>query len=302
MGYKQQQAPGNLDTDGLRKFTQEQLLRIQRATEESDGNFESLIDALTARITALEENAVGQCKFVYVDATHCKLIPFNGNQIKINGQLYSIPAAGVTITNAGLGAGTIYYCYATISGGSLTLVWASTGHTTSATTGNVGTEIVIGQDAFTLVGMVCTDGAGVFQDNIAQRQVRSWFNETGVVAYVCNSSTNPTVGPGTWTVIPGTTVGLLTWKGEQVIQEAIGQATNSGAGNVSYLGTMIGASPNPSYSFHHVVTVGYYQNMETTQAYVLGADALNTFSAGMITSAGTGTYSIISTKVTTERR
>jgi hypothetical protein len=54
VSYKQEQAPANLDTDGLRKFTQDQLLKIARATIDMEETYTDDITGLTTRVTALE--------------------------------------------------------------------------------------------------------------------------------------------------------------------------------------------------------------------------------------------------------
>lgn len=114
----------------------------------------------------------GNAYFSYVGATSVSLVPFNGNFIKINGKLYTIPSSGVTGTNAGLSANTLYYVYLYNNAGTLSLEFSTTVHATSATAGNAGVEIKSGDDTRTLVGMVYTNASSQFTPNL----VSSWFN------------------------------------------------------------------------------------------------------------------------------
>lgn len=117
--------------------------------------------------------ANAQCRLIYVDATHVRLIPYNGNKILINGVLRTIPAAGVTLVSTGLGATTLSYIYAFMNGATMELEGVATTHATDA---DNGTEIKTGDASRTLVGMTYTKVAETFADTVAQRFVASWFN------------------------------------------------------------------------------------------------------------------------------
>jgi hypothetical protein len=62
------------------------------------------------------------------------------------------------------------------TGGVLTADFSTTGHGASATAGNVGVEIKLGDDTRSLIGIVCLGGDGNFHDDASLRYVRSWFN------------------------------------------------------------------------------------------------------------------------------
>jgi len=108
--------------------------------------------------------------------------------LKINGAIYQVPAAGVTIANTTMAANTFYYIYAWMNGGTMTLSYATTTHVTSSAASNVGVEIMNGAETHTLVGMVRTNASSQFQDTLTFRGVRSWFNDDGIAAFVSSST------------------------------------------------------------------------------------------------------------------
>jgi hypothetical protein len=161
--------------------------------------------------------ATGQCRLVRQDATHLVLLPRNGNMIKINGQHYPIPAAGVVLANGTFTPNSLQYIYASVSGGNVALSNSATAHSASATAGNVGTEIMTGNDAFTLVGMVRTDGSSQFVDTLAQRFVRSWFNDNGVQGQNASNANASLGGSAPYVeVTAAMRVEFLSWANEDV--------------------------------------------------------------------------------------
>lgn len=130
----------------------------------------------------------GQC-VLEKSGANLLLKPRNGNKLIINGASYSVPAAGITLAATGLTPGTLYYIYAYMSGGTMTLEASATGHSTDATT---GVEIKTGDATRTLVGMARPITGPAWQDAAAQRFVRSWFNRqrlTGYNAFAANRTT-----------------------------------------------------------------------------------------------------------------
>jgi hypothetical protein len=126
----------------------------------------------------------------YSSPTALNFLPYKGNQIVINGAIYAIPpTTGIPgLTNTGvwidgasgqsLAPSTTYYVYAFNNGGVVTAAFSTTGHVTSTTTGNIGTEIKSGDDSRSLIGIIrtTTDTPGQFLDTEQSRFVRSWFN------------------------------------------------------------------------------------------------------------------------------
>lgn len=117
-------------------------------------------------------NVNGQCRFNFIDATHCTLGMCNGNRLKIAGVIQKVPNAGVTITNAGLTANTFYYAYAFMNAGAMALEFSTIGHVADTAAGNEGTEIKLGDNSRTLVGAVGTDASSQW----SWGRVISWFN------------------------------------------------------------------------------------------------------------------------------
>lgn len=145
-------------------------------------------------------------RLTYVSSTAIKFAPFNGDQIRISGTFYSIPSAGIAgvantsvyvggVAAQNLAASTFYYVYAFSNAGTLTADFRTGAHSASATAGNVGTEILTGDDSRTLIGMVRTNGSSQFVDTAAQRFVRSWCNRVAIAtgnSFTANRSTTST--------------------------------------------------------------------------------------------------------------
>jgi hypothetical protein len=79
------------------------------------------------------QNALGQCKLSKSGA-NLILLPYKGNKLTINGTSQSIPAAGITLAPPATTL-TLYYIYAYMNAGVMTLEASTTAHVTDATTG-----------------------------------------------------------------------------------------------------------------------------------------------------------------------
>jgi hypothetical protein len=124
------------------------------------------------------------------------LLPRNGDEIKIGGWIYKIPAAGVSaVANAcyvdkvmGAISPGQWFVYAFMHPtAGMQLSFSRTGHVMSTVAGNVGTEVRSGDDAQTLVGIIEASGAAPnnpsFHDDYTYRHTRSWFNRRRSVAF-----------------------------------------------------------------------------------------------------------------------
>ena len=158
----------------------------------------------------------------------CLFVPYNGDQVKINGSVYKIPSAGISFPNAGtvvngvaatnLGINTTYWAALYDPGsGTPTPCYFNTGgtmHLIDTTAGNVGTHVCI-DGRFTLVGLVHTWAAsgagGSFVDTPDKRWVLSWFNQRKKSIRGAMMSNVPGIvgpnpgGPGTSVADLGTT-------------------------------------------------------------------------------------------------
>jgi hypothetical protein len=177
-------------------------------------------------ITGLSQE-VGQCRLVYTNSTTITLIPCNGQYIKIAGVLYAIPSAGVTLSNSGLSASTLYYIYAYISGGNVTLSASATGYATDTTAGNVGVKILSGNNAYTLVGMVYMYTGGVFVDNASNRQVLSYYNRLD--KYLFGTAANYSTTNTALTVVTPIIISSLNWIDDGISVWLATQAGMTGA-------------------------------------------------------------------------
>lgn len=127
--------------------------------------------------------------FQYTSATAVALVAERGALLKINGVGVAIPGAGVSAANTGvfvngvsgqnLAINTLYYVYAFLNSGVLTLDFSTTAYVTSTTAGNIGTPIKSGDDTRTHVGLVYTNASAQFtQSNVASFLNRKYRSVT----------------------------------------------------------------------------------------------------------------------------
>ncbi len=138
-------------------------------------NFADDAEKTTFR-NALKLMAHGQCRLV-LDAGVLKLNRYNGRFITINGKPEEIPASPPSLAATGLTSGTLYYIYAYMNAGVMTLEASATSHALDVAT---GIEIKSGDATRTLVGMARPVAGPAFGDSITKRFVRSWFNRVPV--------------------------------------------------------------------------------------------------------------------------
>lgn len=114
-----------------------------------------------------------QCRLDYVSATQIKLSSYKGNKIIINNTTQLIPSGGVTLSNSGMSPSTLYYIYAYMNSGTMTLEYSTTGYTIDTAT---GIPYKTGDTTRALVGGVYTTAGSQFSDTPTWRGVSSWFN------------------------------------------------------------------------------------------------------------------------------
>jgi hypothetical protein len=131
----------------------------------------TLLFDIVAAATLADYNS--QCRLDYVSATQIKLSPYKGNKIIIDNTTQLIPTGGVTLSNSGMSSSTLYYIYAYMNSGTMTLEYSTTAYTIDTTT---GIPYKTGDTTRALVGGVYTNGSSQFQDTTAWRGVSSWFN------------------------------------------------------------------------------------------------------------------------------
>lgn len=174
---------------------------------------------------------LGQCILSKV-STNLVLTPRDGNLLTVNGVANTVPDAGVSLAATGLTPGTLYYIYATATGGAINALQASTtAPAISTTAGNKGVKIKTGDDTRTLVGMARPITGPAWQDAAAQRFVRSYFNEPGVA--ITGAATTAAAGASTTYVEVATAARaeFLLWSGEIVDVSCLGTMTDSSGPN-----------------------------------------------------------------------
>jgi hypothetical protein len=185
------------------------------------------------------------CGRLYLQsATQIRFGPYNGDLIKINGNVYHIPTPGGLVGNTtgtyvnrvagqNLAASTLYYVYVFDSGGGvLALDFDTVGHATSNTAGNVGVEVmnIAGGDSLTLVGMVWVSASTQFTDSGTNRGVLSWFNRGNRLIGIGLSNVTATNTGGVWGNVGGIQAILLNWADEALHFSLSGQMGNNTAG------------------------------------------------------------------------
>lgn len=176
----------------------------------------------------------------YSSATALIFSPFNGNKIKINGAIQSIPAAGITgLANTGvfvngtggsnLAASTLYYIYAFMNSGTMTADFSTTSYATSTTSGNEGVIVKSGDDTRTLIGMCYTNASSQFEDI----KTISWFNrrtKTSTTTLSANTGVTNTTETEVTTAMRLT---FVTWSDEVVEALCAGALFNTNASDSS---------------------------------------------------------------------
>jgi len=244
-------------------------------------------------------------KLTWVSATALKFAPCNGNKIKINGTIYTIPNAGIAgIANTGvfvngtgasnLAASTVYWVFAFDNSGTVTADFCTAAtHAPSTTAGNEGVEILTGNDTRTLIGLIRTNASSQFVDTPAQRFVRSWFNSCPV--QLASASYNGATTTSTTVVelnASNSRIEYVLWNGEAIFIVNSGSYRNSTTGQ--WIASSIGAgaaamSGTEALSF--TPTGGSSQPYSCSYAVTSGGDQYSFAMPVGFVSANTGTWS-----------
>ena len=153
----------------------------------------------------------GQCYLTFVSTTSVRLDPSAGNRIFINGEWPTIPSSGVTLSNSGLSANTVYNVYAYLNAGAISLEASTTARSTDTTYGH---QIKNGDATRTLVGKIRTNGSTQFYDSWADGVgVISWFNRRTKQcgAQSPNSGSFSRSAASYAQVTPQSTLNVLSW-------------------------------------------------------------------------------------------
>lgn len=114
----------------------------------------------------------GQC-YLRLNSTNLQLIRKNGKLLTIDGGAYEIPSGGITLAPSGLSSATVYYIYAYMNSGTMTLEASATAYEVNSTYGNLTKT---GDGTRTFVGFARTSGATAWADDSTTAHVISYFN------------------------------------------------------------------------------------------------------------------------------
>lgn len=239
-----------------------------------------------SKVLSLIGAAHGQCRLSVVSTTSLKLAPYGGQNLGINGQLEQIPSAGVTISNGGLSSSTLYYVYAYMNSGTMTLELSATGHSTSTD----GAEIKTGDATRTLVGMIYTNSSSQFVSSLTSPTCLNWFNRRLVCGATGTVSGSTSSTASFAEITSNGRVPFLAWPDEAVEISVVGSASNSSAGNITH-------STSPGLDGAEYGAQTQVTTFTSSVAMPTLAHALSTVSEGMHTagafgkvSTGTGTW------------
>jgi len=178
----------------------------------------------------------GQC-ILKKSGSDLSLIPYNGNQIFINGDFHKLTSP-CTLAAAGLSADTLYYIYAYMSGSTVMLEASATTHTQDSTHGH---EIKSGDATRSLVGMAKTITGPAWVDTNTQRYVRSWYNRNAAAIYNAITSDYVFSVTNTWVEIDASTVkSVLCWDDEVATMRCVCSYYNNNASSLRNVRTGVG--------------------------------------------------------------
>lgn len=243
--------------------------------------------------TAYADRAVGtlsqhgKCILVFQDSSHVLLKPRDGNKLIIGGVQQTIPSSGVSGAVTGLTVSTLYYVYAYMNAGTMTLEFSTTIHGTDAST---GVEVKSGDSTRTIVGMVYPITGPAFVDSMTQRLVRSWFNDNG--AQILTPSPSNATTSGTSAASAGTTfqAEFLNWAGECCSFSLGGLVANNTSTQNSLVQIGINGTAVGSITESYANTANTYSACACAAGATLSTEAHNTVVPFIWVTAGTGTY------------
>lgn len=192
-------------------------------------------------VSQVNSNA-GQCRLVKSGA-NLVLQPFQGNRLTINGVVFTIPSAGVSLAPAGTTPLTLYYIYAFMVGAVMTLEFSTTTHATDTAT---GVEIKSGDATRTLVGMARPIAGPVWMDTSAQRFVVSWFNRRPINTLGVFTANRTTTNTGFVELNTEIRNEFLSWASDAVSMSISGSVTNNTNGGAISTSIAYDSSTSPS--------------------------------------------------------
>ena len=200
-------------------------------TVQFNGTSWSVVDqSLSASSSTLEGT---QVQLTY-SGGNLLLSPYGGNKLTIGTSLVTVPSSGVTLGPAGLTASTLYYIYAYLNAGVLTLQASTTTHSLNAAT---GLQTMFGNTAYTFVGWAYVVSGPAFASNAAQQLVVSHYNRRTLPlsGTITSASVTTTV---TSEVSTASRAAFISTGDESIVTTCSGTVANTvgGAGNTINVG------------------------------------------------------------------
>jgi hypothetical protein len=162
---------------------------------------------------------VGQCRLVK-NGSNLELQRFDGRLLFINGTQETVPNTAPSLSTSGLSSSTLYYIYAFMNSGTMTL---SASTTTPVRDNTYGNRIKSGDSSNVLVGMARTNGSTAFVDSVSQRFTRSWFNEPPLTIQGAGTGGASTTSTGGWVELSSSCrAEFISWSGESVFCSGLG--------------------------------------------------------------------------------
>jgi hypothetical protein len=229
-----------IDPNGAETINGAATLRVP------DGSRANIIcsgSAFFAAVTSTE--TFGDCRLA-LSGGNLLLSRINGRRLTINSAAEIIPSAGVTLAATDLTPSALYYIYAYMNSGTMTLEASATAYATDIVT---GVQIKIGDATRTLVGMARPITGPAWADTAKQRFVRSWYNDAGVFLFNNFTANRATTSLSYVELNSEIRCEFLIWSGE-VAQAAANGSLISGAANGANRSSLAfdGTTPEPGGS------------------------------------------------------
>jgi hypothetical protein len=208
----------NLDMGGF------QVRNLPAASLPNDAIRKAELDSLSGALDDFEGLlSFGQCRLT-LSGGNLSLGRFNGRLLTINGISETIPSTAPTLAATSLTPSTLYYIYAYMNSGTMTLEASTTAYATDATTGVV---VMTGDATRTLVGMARPVTGPAWVDSATQRFVLSWFNRRDLPLLASRTSNISTTSTSYVDLTSDLELKFLTWADEPVSISYKGLLTTS---------------------------------------------------------------------------
>jgi len=177
----------------------------------------------STQLVALTGIPFGQCRLALVSTTVMRLSRHNGCLLTIDNVPQVIPAAGVDLAPTGITNGVIYYIYAYMASGVMTLLPSTLAWVIDPRN---GMKVLSSNAACTLVGLTRGDNGNVWPYNRTDFVgLLSYFNRRNLVT-LSASFNGFTTSSGTPVVIAASAAYFLCWGDEAVLLYASGFSSN----------------------------------------------------------------------------